>query len=261
LWWSVWGYMRRRSKTSRHPVKSGGHPSSGQKPRKAPTRRAFAANPQEQIERLRCERDEALEQQAATSQVLQVISSSPGDLEPVFHAMLENATRICEAACGNFFMCDGPVLTGVAIHGNKDYVDYWRRNPVIDLREHPGVPLDRIQRSKQIVHIADLRTDPTFLAKDDRMVNLVGAAGARTYLTVPLLKEGELVGIIALYRQEVRTSRRKPLSPSRTRGCSTNCVSAPMIWRRPWSIKLRPARFSTSLAGRLMHCSRFWMRF
>ena len=101
-------------------------------------------------------------------------------------------------------MCDGPVLTGVAIHGNEDYVDYWRRNPVIDLREHPGVPLDRILHGKQIIHIADLRSDPSYLAQDDRMVNLVDVAGARTYLTVPLLKEGELAGVIALYRQEVR---------------------------------------------------------
>ena len=147
---------------------------------------------------------ESLEQQTATSEVLQVISSSPGELEPVFHAMLENATRICEAACGNFFICDGPVLTGVAIHGDDDYIDYWRRNPIIDLREHPSVPLDRIRHSKQIVHIADLRTDPSYLAKDDRMVNLVEVACARTYLTVPLLKEDQLIGVIALYRQEVR---------------------------------------------------------
>ena len=147
---------------------------------------------------------ESLEQQTAISEVLSVISNSPGELGPVFHALLENATRICEASFGNFFMCEGLVLTGVAIHGSDNYVDYWRRNPVIDLREHPGVPLDRIRSSKQIVHIADLRADPSYLAKDGRMVNLVEMAGARTYLTVPLLREGDLVGVIALYRKEVR---------------------------------------------------------
>jgi two-component system, NtrC family, sensor kinase len=154
--------------------------------------------------RLLNELRETLEQQTATADVLKVISASPGDLEPVFNAMLENATRICEASFGNFFMCHGRVLTAEAIHGNQNYVDYWRRNRVIDLREHAGVPLDRILHSKQIVHIADLRTDPSYLAKDDRMVSLVEVASARTYLTVPLLKEGELVGVIALYRQEVR---------------------------------------------------------
>jgi len=147
---------------------------------------------------------ESLEQQTATSEVLKVISSSPGELAPVFDAMLANATRICEAQFGNFFMCDGPVLTAVAIRGEQSYVDYWQRNPAIDLREHPGVPLDRIRDTKQIIHISDLRTDPTYVAKDARIVNLVEVAGARTYIGVPLLKDGELVGVIALYRQEVR---------------------------------------------------------
>jgi GAF domain-containing protein len=166
--------------------------------------RATRASTANTVAALTSELKEAREQQEATSEVLKIISSSPGALDPVFHAMLENATRICEASFGNFFMCDGPLLTGVAIHGNDDYVNYWRRNPVLDLREHPGVPLDRIRHRKQIVHIADLRADPSYRAKDGRMVNLVETAGARTYLTVPLLKEGELAGVIALYRQEVR---------------------------------------------------------
>src|SRR6516164_2454978 len=103
---------------------------------------------------------EALEQQTATSEVLKVISSSPGDLEPVFKAMLANATRICEATFGNLFLRDGSKFRPVAIHNKEMYDAYLRRNPVIDLHDNPGIPLDRLTRTKEVVHISDLRTDP-----------------------------------------------------------------------------------------------------
>src|SRR5262249_5370899 len=82
--------------------------------------------------------------------------------------------------------------------------DYLRRNPVIDLRENPGVPLDRIATTKQVVHIPDLRTDQSYVAKREPIVRLVEVAGIRTLVGVPMLKEGELIGSVYMYRQEVR---------------------------------------------------------
>jgi signal transduction histidine kinase len=150
------------------------------------------------------ELSESLEQQTATSEVLKVISSSHGNLEPVFNAMLANATRICEATFGNLFLRDGHMFRAVAVHGKESYVDYWRRNPGIDLHEHPGIPLERMLKTKQVVHIPDLRTDQSYIDKDSRIVALVEVAGARTLIAVPMLKEGELIGGINIYRQEVR---------------------------------------------------------
>ena len=150
------------------------------------------------------ELSEALEQQTATSEVLKVISSSHGNLEPVFNAMLANATRICEATFGNLFLREGSIFRAVAIHGKESYTDLWRHNPVIDVREHPGIPIDRILKTKQVVHIPDLRTDQSYLDKDSRIVALVEVAGARSFAAVPMLKEGEIIGGINMYRQEVR---------------------------------------------------------
>jgi GAF domain-containing protein len=146
---------------------------------------------------------ETLEQQTATSEVLSVISSSPGELEPVFNAMLTNATRICEAKYGNLFLRDGNVFRAVAVHSKEGHVDL-RDNPVLDLRDNPGTPIERVATTKQVVHIPDLRADQSYIEKNNRIVPLVEVGGARTLATVPMLKEGELVGAITLYRQEVR---------------------------------------------------------
>jgi GAF domain-containing protein len=154
--------------------------------------------------RLLNELRDSLEQQTATSEVLKVISSSPGDLEPVFNAMLENATRICEATFGNLFLREGSNLRAVAVHGKKTYANSWQRNPIIDLSDNSGVPLDRLANTKQITHVPDLRMEQSYLKKNVRMTNLVDVAGARTYLAVPMLKEDNLVGAIGLYREEVR---------------------------------------------------------
>jgi GAF domain-containing protein len=146
---------------------------------------------------------ESLQQQTATADVLKVISSTPGELEPVFNAMLEHATRICEATVGNLFLRERHVLRAVAIHSNRQGYDL-RRNPVIDLRDNPGVPLDRVVTAKQVIHIPDLRIDQSYIEKNDRIVSLVEVAGARTLVVVPMLKDDELIGAIAIYRQEVR---------------------------------------------------------
>ncbi|MGA7666137.1 MAG: GAF domain-containing protein, partial [Pseudolabrys sp.] len=147
---------------------------------------------------------EALEQQTATSDVLKVISSSPGELEPVFNALLANATRICEATFGNLILRDGPIFRFVAVHGPQPYTDFTLSNPVVDLRDNPGIPFDRLAKTNQVVHIPDLRTDQSYIEKNARIVKLADVAGARTYLGVPMLKERELIGVIALYREEVR---------------------------------------------------------
>ena len=100
------------------------------------------------------ERDEALEQQKATSEVLRVISSSPGELEPVFNAMLANATRICEATIGTLYLYEGTQFRGVALHHSKQsYVDYWRSNPVVELKKHSGTPLDRLSHRQSELSI------------------------------------------------------------------------------------------------------------
>ena len=147
---------------------------------------------------------ESLEQQTATSEVLKVISSSPGELDPVFNALLANATRICEATFGGLFLREGAVFRAVAIHSKESYDDYLRRNPVIDVRENPGTPLDRVANSKQVLHIPDLRTDQSYIGKNRFIVRLVETVGTRTFVSVPMLKEGELIGAINMYRQEVR---------------------------------------------------------
>jgi GAF domain-containing protein len=154
--------------------------------------------------RLLNELRESLEQQTATSDVLKVISSSPGELEPVFNAMLANATSICEATFGNLFLHEGTILRAVAVHGKQNYADSWQRDPVIDLRDNLGVPLDRLANTKQVTHVPDLRIEKSYINKNLRMVNLVDVAGARTYLAVPMLKDDNLVGAIGLYREEVR---------------------------------------------------------
>ncbi len=144
---------------------------------------------------------ESLEQQTATSEVLKVISSSPGDLKPVFQAMLENATRICEAQFGNLFLFENDAYRAVAVHGEQAYADYWRREPVLSLHDNVGMPLDRIAKTKSIVHIPDLHGEAA-LQGNRRMVALIEVARARAFVAVPMLKGDELIGAIAMYRQD-----------------------------------------------------------
>jgi len=144
---------------------------------------------------------EALEQQTATSEVLRVISSSPGELEPVFEAMLANATRLCEANFGSLYLWQGDAFRITAMHNAPPaYEELRRREPVLD-PAHPAVQaiLGRLAKTKEIVQIADLTAAP----QAERSA-LAKFAGARTVLAVPMLKEGELIGAIIIYRQEVR---------------------------------------------------------
>src|SRR5262249_53229992 len=151
------------------------------------------------------ELSEALEQQTATSKVLGVISSSPGELEPVFQAMLENAVRICEAKFGVLYQSEGGALRPVALHGAPAlYAEERRRNPVI--RPSTRAALGRAMATKQPVQIADVQDEPHYSDAPSGFTGsqLAKLAGARTVLCVPMVKEAELAGAIIIYRQEVR---------------------------------------------------------
>ena len=148
------------------------------------------------------ELSESLEKQTATSEVLQVISSSPGELEPVFQTMLEKATRVCDAQFGNMFLVKDDTFRTVAMHNAPAaFAEERRRNPV--LRPNPGTGLGRMIATKQTVQISDAKAEPSYHA-DPARAAFLELAGARTFITVPMLKGGELVGAIAIYRQEVR---------------------------------------------------------
>ena len=145
---------------------------------------------------------EALKQQTATSEVLQVISSSPGDLEPVFASMLENAVRICDAKFGNIFRWDGEALHLAATHNTSPaYAEARGRSP---LRPGPNA-IGRMVATKSVVHVADLAADPGYIERRfPATVDAVELGGVRTFLAVPMLKESELIGAFTVSRQEVR---------------------------------------------------------
>src|SRR5262249_6511674 len=147
---------------------------------------------------------EALKQQTATSEVLQVISSSPGDLKSVFQAMLENATRICEAKFGNLLLYDANAFRVAAMHGAPQAWSELRRRAPRSRCSNPKNLLGRVATTRQLQHIADFRMEESYLEREEGPVALAEAAGARTVLVVPMLKENELVGAIGICRQEVR---------------------------------------------------------
>jgi GAF domain-containing protein len=154
--------------------------------------------------RLLNELRQSLEQQTATSEVLGVISSSPGDLEPVFDAMLANAARVCEASYGALWVREGDGFRNVALHGAlpADYAAELRR--MANFRPHSETPMARVARTKVMVHTADISTEKAYIDRDPLAVAAVDVAGIRTLLCVPMLKERELVGVIVIYRREVR---------------------------------------------------------
>ena len=148
------------------------------------------------------ERDEALEREKATAEVLRVISSSPGELEPVFQAMLEKATRICEAKFGTLYVYDGEAFHAASLYNAPPaYAENRKRGPI---RPHPGTGLGRVARTKQVAHIADITTEQAYIEGDPLFVSAVKLGGFRTDVAVPMLKESELIGAIVIFRQEVR---------------------------------------------------------
>jgi GAF domain-containing protein len=145
---------------------------------------------------------ESLQQQTATSEVLQVISASPGDLTPVFDKMLENATRVCGAGFGSMTLVEGDTQRQVALYNAPPAFAAARSNAVLQIRPESGI--GRAIRSKQVVQVEDARNGPSYLARDPSGVQLVELAGARTIVVVPMLRDDETIGAITVYRQEVR---------------------------------------------------------
>ena len=192
--------------------------------------------------RLLNELRQSLEQQTATAEVLKVVSSSPGDLEPVFAAMLENATRVCDANFGNIYRLDGQTLQLVGTHNTPPaFAEARKRHP---LRPDPNIPAGRAVTTRSVVHIADVAAERAYIEeRHPGFVDAVELGGVRTALLVPMLKEPGIIGVFLLYRQEVRllptsrlswfrTLRPRQSSPSRTRDCFTNCASAQLIFQR-----------------------------
>ena len=152
--------------------------------------------------RLLNELRESLEQQTATSEVLKVISSSPGALQPVFEAMLENATRICGASFGHMFAYEDGVFQTIATHNAPaGFEEFLRRGPIDPV---PGTALAQVLHNPRTVHILDSRELETYVNRNPLSVAAVEQGGVRTLLVVPMLKDDSLIGTIGIYRQEVR---------------------------------------------------------
>jgi GAF domain-containing protein len=153
---------------------------------------------------------EALEHQTATAKVLSVISGSPGELEPVFQAVLDNATRICNAKFATLWRfedCTARIISTLGVpsalakfHDGKHY------------RPSPPNAIGRVISSRQTVHIADYRADQSYYDRDPLTVAGVELGGIRTLLAVPMLKKSELVGTIIIYRQEVQVFTDKQIA-------------------------------------------------
>src|SRR5262249_46234603 len=147
--------------------------------------------------RLLNELHESLQQQTATSEVLSVLSSSPGELEPVFQALLENATRLCGAKFGTLSLYDGAAFQNVALHNvQAGFAEIRLRDP---FHPHPKSGMAQVARTKHLVHIDDLRSQPPYVEGDRAVGAIVDLAGARTILIVPMLKESRLVGAISIF--------------------------------------------------------------
>ena len=154
--------------------------------------------------RLLNELRESLQQQTATAEVLGVISSSPGELNLVFNIMLAKATELCEASYGTLWLRDGDGYRAAAIHGDLPtlFVEQWRSGTLY--RPDPEVTLARSVRARKPIQEADVRTTPQYLKGDPLPVTAVDIAGIRTLMVVPMLKDNEPIGGIAIYRKEVR---------------------------------------------------------
>jgi signal transduction histidine kinase len=180
----------RRAKTSRP-----------RQPRGADGERSTVASLRRELDEARQQLSEALEQQTATSEVLQVISSSP-ELEPVFRSMLEKATRICGAKVGSLALCEGDLWRVVARHNAPR--ELATRPGNTPYQPHPQSALGQVARTKQVIQIRDIAAGEPYAQRDPTHVAFVEVAGAQTLLAVPMLKENDLKGAIAIWRTESR---------------------------------------------------------
>src|SRR5262252_8379762 len=193
--------MTRRSKVSGKLPKA--RRQAAAKRANAPTRRrrSSGGDQKNKITQVNRERDEALEQLSAASEVLKVISSSVGDLKPGFDTILENATRLCEAKFGNLWLRENAKFRIVAVHGGSpEYREYLFDEPLVE--PDPESAMARIAGKKEVVQIDDVSTAPTYGMR--MRIATIKIAKARSLVGVPMLRDNEVVGIVAIYRQEVR---------------------------------------------------------
>jgi GAF domain-containing protein len=193
---SLGSLMRRRAGTGGDARKvRAGKRAKPRRASKVVRRPASDAGLKEQAQALRRELTEAREQQTATSEVLKVISNSPGELKPVFQSMLANAVRICGAKFGVMSLREGDTFRVVADHGTPPaFAEQRRRDPIV--RPTPGHNLERLLRTNDVVHIPDI------LAEPESAPTLAKFGGAKALVNVPLFKDGELIGSIVIFRQE-----------------------------------------------------------
>ncbi|MGY3460420.1 GAF domain-containing protein [Bradyrhizobium sp. LM3.4] len=157
------------------------------------------ADLEKKVEVRTAELTESLEQQTATSEVLQVISSSPGELTPVFHKMLENTTRVCGASFGVMNLWNSESFTIVADYNVPPAFADSRKD--LPIRPHPESALAVVVRTRRVVHVHDVQETPAYLAGGPTIRGISDVAGARTIVIVPMIRENELIGTLAVYRK------------------------------------------------------------
>ena len=199
--------MKRRSKASGRARKTerrkAATPKRASPPKATPGRRSSATSQEIEIARAFRERDEALEREKATAEVLRIISASPGELQPVFDSMLANATRLCEANFGILVLYENGAFRNGAMHNVPPaLIELRRREPVF--HASPQSANGRAVATKRVMHIADYTEEQTYKDREPAAVALADLGGARTLVVVPMLKEHEVVGNINIYRKEVR---------------------------------------------------------
>ena len=168
------------------------------------------ADLENKVEQRTSELSESLQHQTATSEVLQVISRSPGELDPVFQTILSSATTICDAQFGLFLLYEGGAFRCTSkYHLPPAFAETFLRNPVIV--PPPTDPLGRLAQTRQQVHVVDVRLEPDYVAGFPPIVELAELGGARTLLLVPMLKEDSLVGVIAIFRQTIHSFSSKQI--------------------------------------------------
>ena len=198
--------MKRRSRAGGEPIKGRRRKTPEPKRRNAPKAVAqpssSAAGKEMEVARLTRELNEAREQQTATTDVLQVISSFAGELDPVFQVILTNATRICEGKYGTLYLFADGAFQPVAVHSASAALELERlRGPLV--QPVPGTGLGRMFSTKAAVQIADVLTDQGY-PRDHTLWSTAERAGVRTLLCFPMIKDDELIGAISIFRQEVR---------------------------------------------------------
>ena len=207
--------MKRRSKAGGEPIKRR-RPTTPKPTRRNAPKVEIRSKPspfaeEKEVALLARERDQALEQQTAASEVLRVIRASPGELELVFQAMLERAVRLCEAKFGNIYRWDGEALHILASHNTPPaFAETVRRSPY---RPYPNSPIGRMVANRTVAHINDVTAEEVYLAQRDPIaMSAVALGGIRTLLGVPLLNKGQMIGAFFLSRQEVRPFTEKQIA-------------------------------------------------